>query len=251
VGGFAASAIPQRDNAVCTTLIPSPWNTGYDQIGGAPHGFGPVSCATHSKADLMIIDFHTHVLAPEDQGQFTGAAFHADVGAYRNRAVPNTIENVLEAAEIGGVDISVISNPLHNMRDMDREQQLATIKRHNRFIAAQQEKYDSIYGFAAAVPYGDDRFHREFERAVREDGLKGAWITSSLQGQYPDDDELCRSSNSPPSSTCPWSFTHRRSGSVRSECETTGSRRASAARWTARWRSRAASCAACSRNFRR
>ena len=90
----------------------------------------------------MIIDFHTHVLAPEDQGQFTGAKFHTGVGAHRDRAVPNTVENVLEAAKIGGVDISVISNPLHNMRDMDREQQLAAIKRHNRFIAEQQEKYD-------------------------------------------------------------------------------------------------------------
>jgi len=49
---------------------------------------------------------------------------------------------------------------------------------------------DSIYAFATAVPYGDDRFHRELERAVTEDGLKGAWITSSLQGQYPDDQSV-------------------------------------------------------------
>jgi len=61
--------------------------------------------------------------------------------------------------------------------------------RHNRYIATQQEKYESIYGFAATVPYGGDTFLREFERAVKEDGLKGAWITSSLQGNYPDDDE--------------------------------------------------------------
>jgi aminocarboxymuconate-semialdehyde decarboxylase len=139
----------------------------------------------------MIIDFHTHVLAPADQAAFTSSKFHGRVlaASSRGRQPPHTIENVLEAQAIGGVDISVISNPLHDLRDMDRDQQLKTIERHNRYIASQQEKHDSIYGFATAVPYGDDRFLREFERAVKQDGLKGAWITSSLQGQYPDDDE--------------------------------------------------------------
>ena len=137
----------------------------------------------------MIIDFHTHVLPPEDQRTFTAAQFHQNVRAPKDGRVPTTIENVLEAQKIGGVDITVISNPLHNLRDMDRSQQLERVTRHNRYIASQQEKYESIYGFAATVPYGGDPFLREFERAVKEDGLKGAWITSSLQGNYPDDDE--------------------------------------------------------------
>jgi aminocarboxymuconate-semialdehyde decarboxylase len=137
----------------------------------------------------MIIDFHTHVLPPEDQRTFTAGQFHKNVRAPKDGRVPTTIENVLEAQEIGGVDITVISNPLHNLRDMDRGQQLERVMRHNRYIAAQQAKYDSIYGFAATVPYGGEPFLREFERAVKQDGLKGAWITSSLQGNYPDDDE--------------------------------------------------------------
>ena len=137
----------------------------------------------------MIIDFHTHVLPPEDQNTFTAAHFHKNVRAPKQGRVPTTIENALEAQKIGGVDITVISNPLHNLRDMDRSQQLERVMRHNRYIATQQEKYESIYGFAATVPYGGDAFLREFERAVKEDGLKGAWITSSLQGNYPDDDE--------------------------------------------------------------
>src|SRR5205814_8715729 len=36
---------------------------------------------------------------------------------------------------------------------------------------------------------GGDKFPRAFERAIKQDGLKGAWITSSLQGSYPDDDD--------------------------------------------------------------
>ena len=74
----------------------------------------------------MIIDFHTHVLSPVDQDKYTTSKFHQTVLASCDfgRRHPATIENVLEAAKIGGVDISIISNPLHDMRDMDRSQQL-------------------------------------------------------------------------------------------------------------------------------
>ena len=98
----------------------------------------------------MIIDFHTHVLSPVDQDKYTTSKFHQTVLASRDfgRRHPATIENVLEAAKIGGVDISIISNPLHDMRDMDRSQQLETVQRHNRYMAHLQEKHDSIYAFA-------------------------------------------------------------------------------------------------------
>ena len=95
----------------------------------------------------MIIDFHTHVFPPEEWGNFTGTGFHKNIGAKTGKP-PGTIENVLEAAKIGGVDISVISNPLHNLRDMDREQQLARCQAQNRFHAEQQYKY-----------HGQDRRH--------------------------------------------------------------------------------------------
>ena len=49
-------------------------------------------------------------------------------------------------------------------------------------------EYNNIVGMASTVPYGGDEFLKEFERAIKVDGLKGAWIMSSLQGQYPDDD---------------------------------------------------------------
>jgi aminocarboxymuconate-semialdehyde decarboxylase len=137
----------------------------------------------------MIIDFHVHVLPPEDMPAFTGTGFHRNIRAPKSGGVPTTIENALEAAKIGGVDITVISNPLHNLRDMDRQQQLERCRRQNRFHAAQQAKHPSIVGMASTVPYGGDEFLREFERAIKEDGLKGAWITSSLKGSYPDDDD--------------------------------------------------------------
>lgn len=45
-----------------------------------------------------------------------------------------------------------------------------------------------IIAFASSAPCGGDEFLKELERAVAGDGLKGVWVTSSLQGAYPDDD---------------------------------------------------------------
>ena len=139
----------------------------------------------------MIIDFHTHVIAPDDSASFTKTKFLDKVLAAGDsgRRPPHGIEAVLAAQEAGGVDITIVSNPMHRLADLDPEQQLAACERHNRYLAALQNEYDSIFGIASIVPYGGAPMLREFERAVKEDGLKGAWITSSLQGRYPDDDE--------------------------------------------------------------
>jgi aminocarboxymuconate-semialdehyde decarboxylase len=126
----------------------------------------------------MMIDFHTHVHMPEDQRE-----------PFWQGRCPLTIENVLETQEIAHIDATVVSNPLHELRRMDRTQQLAHVQKYNRYFAELQNRYDTIYGFAATVPYGGDPCLRELERAVKEDGLKGVWITSSLQGKYPDDEE--------------------------------------------------------------
>jgi aminocarboxymuconate-semialdehyde decarboxylase len=126
----------------------------------------------------MILDFHTHVQTPEQQQD-----------PFWQGRCPMTIENVLEAQKEAGVDATLVSQPIHELRHMDRDQRLATVQKVNRYIASLQDKHPSIYGMASAVPSGDDAFLREWERAVKQDGLKGAWILSSLPGHYPDDDE--------------------------------------------------------------
>lgn len=125
----------------------------------------------------MIIDFHTHALPPSHQAD----------PFWRGRC-PITIENVLEVMAANGVDKTVVSNPFHELRDMDRATQLRELGVVNRFLAEQQAKHDNIYAFASANPYGGDEFLRETERAIKQDGMKGVWIMSSLQGNYPDDD---------------------------------------------------------------
>ena len=126
----------------------------------------------------MIIDFHTHVAPPE----------------IRERPIwqgkcPMTIENVLDAQAIAGIDRTVISYPYHELREMDASAQLDAVARHNRHLASLQERHDSIYVLACMVPHGGAPFLREFERAIKEDGCKGAMIMSSLPGHYPDDDD--------------------------------------------------------------
>jgi aminocarboxymuconate-semialdehyde decarboxylase len=126
----------------------------------------------------MIIDFHTHVMPPE----------MAAAPIWRGKC-PMTIENVLEAAKEGGVDRTVISNPGHELRQMDAGQQLATVRVINQYLASLAHKHDNIYALATTVPYGGEPFLKELERAVKQDGAKGVIILSSLPGHYPDDDD--------------------------------------------------------------
>ena len=126
----------------------------------------------------MIIDFHTHVMPPE----------MAAAPVWRGKC-PMTIENVLEAAEEGGVDRTVISNPGHELRHMDGGQQLKTVRMINQYLTSLAHKHDNIYALATTVPYGGEPFLKELERAVKEDGAKGVIILSSLPGHYPDDDD--------------------------------------------------------------
>ena len=134
----------------------------------------------------MIVDFHTHVIAPEESQSFTDTRFLDRVlaGGDKGRTPPHSIEAVLAAQAAGGIDVTIVSNPMHRLSDLDpaaAARRRAAAQPLRRRGAGQVST--AIYGFATTVPYGGEPFLREFERAVKEDGLKGAWITSSLQGQ--------------------------------------------------------------------
>jgi aminocarboxymuconate-semialdehyde decarboxylase len=126
----------------------------------------------------MIIDFHTHVAPAEIRAR-----------PFWQGKCPMTIENVLDAQANAGIDRTVISYPYHELREMDEPRQLDAISRHNRYLASLQQQNETIYALACGQPYGGDPFLREFERAIKQDGMKGVMIMSSLPGHYPDDDE--------------------------------------------------------------
>ena len=127
----------------------------------------------------MIIDFHTHVHPPKDAAE----------PLWQGRS-PMTIENVLKAQEIGGVDVSFISNPLHHLARMDRDQQYQAADRSNNYLASLQDKHASIFAFAVAVPWGGDRFLKQFE-AAEANLLEARTIFVKTRGEQHQDTRKC------------------------------------------------------------
>jgi aminocarboxymuconate-semialdehyde decarboxylase len=125
----------------------------------------------------MIIDWHTHIYPLSETSK----------PVWKGRC-QMTIENVLAAQDAAGIDMTVISNPLHYLRKASREQALDAIRDSNRYLAELQDRYAGrIVALAASVPGGGGEYLQELERAVSQDGLKGVFVNSSHQGAYPDD----------------------------------------------------------------
>ena len=97
---------------------------------------------------------------------------------------------MLEAHERTGIDLCVVSNTIHYLREKTAAESLAFLRRWNEYGAEIQQKYQGrIVVFSSTLPCGGEPFLKELERAVVEYGLKGVLINSSHQGAYPDDDE--------------------------------------------------------------
>jgi len=127
----------------------------------------------------MIVDWHAHVYPPElaKERRWGGDS-------------PLTIEKLLEAHERTGIDLCVVSNTIHYLREKTAAESLAFLRRWNEYGAEIQQKYQGrIVVFSSTLPCGGEPFLKELERAIVEYGLKGVLINSSHQGAYPDDDE--------------------------------------------------------------
>jgi len=127
----------------------------------------------------MIVDWHAHVYPPElaKERRWGGDS-------------PLTIEKLLEAHERAGIDLCVVSNTIHYLREKTAAESLAFLRRWNEYGAEIQQKYQGrIVVFSSTLPCGGEPFLKELERAIVEYGLKGVLINSSHQGAYPDDDE--------------------------------------------------------------
>ena len=127
----------------------------------------------------MIVDWHAHVYPPEmaKERRWGGDS-------------PLTIENLLEAHEQAGIDLCVVSNTIHYLRDKTPQESLAFLRRWNEYGAEIQQKHkQKIAVFTSTLPCGGESFLKELERAIGEYGLKGVLINSSHQGAYPDDAE--------------------------------------------------------------
>ena len=127
----------------------------------------------------MIVDWHAHIYPPElaKDRRWGGTT-------------PFTIENLLDAHEKAGIDLCVVSNTIHHLKEKTADESLAVLRRWNDYGAEIQQKYSKrIVVFTSTLPCGGAPFVKEAERAIRQCGLKGVLINSSHQGTYPDDDE--------------------------------------------------------------
>ena len=127
----------------------------------------------------MLIDWHTHIHSPQNQAK-----------PYWQGRCPMTVENVLAAHEVAGLDKSVISNAGHFLRFCKTvDETVAALEDSNRYLAQCRDLHpDKLIAMATCVPGGGEECLRELERAVRQDDCRAVIISSSHQGHYPDAD---------------------------------------------------------------
>jgi aminocarboxymuconate-semialdehyde decarboxylase len=125
----------------------------------------------------VLIDWHTHIHSPANQAK-----------PYWQGRCPMTLDNVLAAHALAGLDRSVISNAGHFLRFCKTVQEtVAGLEDSNRYLAQCRDRHpDKLVAMATGVPGGGEECLRELERAVKEDDCRAVIIGSSHQGQYPD-----------------------------------------------------------------
>ncbi|MBI3061931.1 MAG: amidohydrolase [Deltaproteobacteria bacterium] len=120
----------------------------------------------------MIIDCHAH-LAPKGW-------FHP-----KSPKAIFDVNWVMEEQQKAGVDITVFGN--NWIRTPDGADPLRVVKEFNEFAAEITAKHPKNFlGLACSIPFGGDLVLKETEKAVREYGLKGIMVNSSVDGEYLD-----------------------------------------------------------------
>jgi aminocarboxymuconate-semialdehyde decarboxylase len=100
------------------------------------------------------------------------------------------LNNVLEVHEKAGVDLAVISNPVHYVRGKADAEVFHGIQRWDEYSAEIAQWHpDRTICFASTIPGAGDPYLKELERAIKDYGLRGVLINSSHNGHYPDADE--------------------------------------------------------------
>lgn len=121
---------------------------------------------------VRVIDCHCH-LGPAEWRAPTSPSCMFDV------------EGLVAEQDRGGVDASVFGN--NWIRVPDGMPAIEAVRRYNEFAAEVTARFPGrLYGLASTVPYGDDDFLKETERAIRDLRLKGIMINSSVAGEYLD-----------------------------------------------------------------
>jgi predicted TIM-barrel fold metal-dependent hydrolase len=127
----------------------------------------------------VLINWHAHAMPPSELAN----------PLWQNKS-PATIEKLLAIHEAAGVDLAVVTNPVHYVKGKPAHEALRLIQEADEYAAEVQHKYsDRVVAFASSIPGGGEPFWKELERAITQYGLKGVIINSSHNGEYPDEDK--------------------------------------------------------------
>ena len=97
------------------------------------------------------------------------------------------LEKMVTTQDEAGIDITIISNPMVGRLPKLDLRQLDKLKFFHDFAADLMARYPGrIYCLANAVPYRGDEDLRETERAIKDLGLVGVMVNSSVDGEYLD-----------------------------------------------------------------
>jgi aminocarboxymuconate-semialdehyde decarboxylase len=121
---------------------------------------------------VRVIDCHCH-LAPVDWSAPT-----APQSMFQH-------QETMEEQARGGIDIAVFGN--NWIRVPEGMSAIEAVRRYNEFAAEMSARHPGrLLGLASAIPFEGDEFLQETERAIKQLGLKGIMVNSSVAGEYLD-----------------------------------------------------------------
>lgn len=124
----------------------------------------------------MIIDCHSHLYPPKFRGKGDLPEIMFDV------------DGLLNEQDRSGVDMTVVSNPMFYVSgskiDLTSPE---NCKVYNAFVANICAKHPKrLVAIAAGNPFAGDEMLKEVERTVKDYGLRGVSVNSSVAGKYLD-----------------------------------------------------------------
>ena len=123
--------------------------------------------------NTLLIDIHAHI---GKKDLFENIPWMHDVDALRRQQ------------EEAGIDISVLSTPLIDMPwEKGEKVCLDLIKEWTDFaISIVQKSGGCFLALAATNPFANDNYLKEVERVIKQGGMKGICVNSSVRGEYLD-----------------------------------------------------------------
>ncbi|MFC7400154.1 amidohydrolase family protein [Chelatococcus sp. GCM10030263] len=144
-------------------------------------GSAAASAQPQTKTALRIIDFHNHFVGPAFQSN-AGSSAPASQSAHwqkvnRNLSDPQAL---LASIDTAGIAARVVNTPLEFLKDADGGVSPDLTRRVNDQLAELVARHRGrLYGLATIDAFTGEDGARELIRAVRELGLRGAFLESA------------------------------------------------------------------------